>query len=62
MQTKFDIFVQPPHGKSCWITATTSFEEAEKRVDQLSRCLRGALFDLLGKGRRHCRADCSLEI
>jgi hypothetical protein len=38
MQTKFDMFVQPPNGKSCRITATTSFEEAEKRVDQLSRC------------------------
>jgi len=61
MQTNFDFFMQLPNSKSCWITAKTSFEEAEKRVVwSVISLLRGALFDLLGKGRRHCRADCSL--
>jgi hypothetical protein len=36
MSTKFDIFKRLPDGKSCRITATASFEEAEKRVESVS--------------------------
>jgi hypothetical protein len=36
MSTKFDIFKRLPDGRSCRITATASFEEAEKRVESVS--------------------------
>jgi hypothetical protein len=45
MSTKFDIFKRLPDGKSCRITATASFEEAEKRVESVSSHCTGELFD-----------------
>jgi hypothetical protein len=36
MNTKFDVFRRLPDGKTCWITSTMSFEDAQKRVGELA--------------------------
>lgn len=48
------------HGKTCWITAKTSSEEAEKWVDRVGPHCSGAILDLCGQGRRDCRANLEL--